>query len=305
MSSGLRLLKRIPIPPGRSGDFDHGDVDPVTGRVFVAHTSEGTVDVIDGDTLEVMKVIEGCAEGSGVLCAPSRRLVLAAARGAGQVLHINADSLEIVGKTAVGPKPNGLALDRGRGRVLVADVDASDQRARLVDLSTTQVAVDVELPGRPRWCVYDEASDAFMVNIREPATVVSIAGSTGEIDSSWPISSAGPHGSDLDREGGRLFVACDGGQLIAVDSRSGRELGGVPISGVPDATWFNPTNQRVYVAVANPGVIDVIDAGALRLIESIPTERGAKTTAIDIDRERLYVFLPESCSAEVFEAITS
>ena len=302
MSNSLRLLKRIPIPPERSGDFDHGDVDPMTGRIFVAHTSEGTVDVIDGDKLEVIKVIDGCPEGSGVLCAPSRRLVLAAARGAGQVLRINADTLEIVGTTAVGPKPNGLALDPGRGRCLVADVDASDQLARLVDLSTGEVVAEARLPGRPRWCVFDEVRDAYLVNIREPAAVVSVSGSRGEVQSSWAISSAGPHGSDLDREGNRIFVACDGGELIAVDVLSGRELGAVSISGVPDATWFNPTNRRVYVAVANPGVIDVIDAGALRVLESIPTERGAKTTAIDKRRQRLYVFLPESCSAAVLEA---
>lgn len=302
MSGSLRTLKRIPIPPQRAGDFDHGDVDPVTGRVFVAHTSEGTVDVIDGDTLEVIKVIEGCPEGSGVLCAPSRRLVLAAARGAGEVLHIDADTLEVVGTTPVGPKPNGLALDPGRSRVLVADVDASDQRARLVDLKTKAVVAETELPGRPRWCVFDEAKGAFLVNIREPAAVVSVAGSTGEVESTWAISSAGPHGSDLDKEGRRVFVACDGGELIAVDLRSGRELSSVRISGVPDATWFNPTNQRVYVAVADPGVIDVIDAGALRVLESIPTERGAKTTAIDTRRQRLYVFLPDSCSAAVFDA---
>ena len=302
MSSALRLLKRIPIPPERSGDFDHGDVDPTTGRVFVAHTSEGTVDVIDGNTLEVIKVIEGCPEGSGVLCAPSRRAVIAAARGAGQVLHINADTLDVVGTTAVGPKPNGLALDPTRSRVLVADVDGSDQRARLVDLNMKQVIAEAELPGRPRWCVFDQASDAFLVNVREPATVVSVAGSSGVVESSWAISSAGPHGSDLDREGKRVFVACDGGELIAVDLRSGRELGTVRISGVPDATWFNPTNKRIYVAVANPGVIDVIDAGALKVVESFPTERGAKTTAIDIRRQRLYVFLPQSCSAAVLEA---
>lgn len=297
----MRLITRVKLPPGKLGDFDHGDVDPMTGRVFVAHTSEGTVDVIDGDSLEVIEVIKGCPEGSGVLCAPSHRRVLAAARGAGKVLHINAGTHAVEGETAVGPKPNGLAYDAARGRALVADVDASDQKARLVDLHTRGALAETELPGRPRWCVFDEKLDAYLVNIREPASVVSLAGSTGRIESTWPISSAGPHGMDLDRDGRRAFVACDGGRLVAVDLESGREAGVIPISGVPDATWFNPTKQRIYVAVANPGVIDVIDAIGLRAIVSISTEPGAKTTALDVKRQRLYVFLPESCAAAVFE----
>ncbi len=301
MSGSLRLVKRINVSPGRPGDFDHGDVVPMTGRVFVAHTSEGTVDVIDGDSLEVVTVIEGCPEGSGVLSATSDRVVLAAARGAGKILHINADRLEIEGETAVGPKPNGLAWDPGRGSVLVAGVDPTDQRARLVDLRSKKVVAQTTLPGRPRWCVFDEKRDVYLVNIREPASVVSLAGSSGRIEATWPVSSAGPHGMDVDREGNRAFVACDGGQLIALDMESGRKVGAVPISGVPDATWFDPSSHRVYVAVANPGVIDVIDSESLRVIESVATELGAKTTALDVKRHRLYVFLPESCAVAVLD----
>ena len=77
------------MPPGQRGAFDHGDVDSKSGRVFVAHTDFGTVDVIDGESLEIIAVIDGCPEGSGVLCTDQRRLVFAASRGSGKILLID------------------------------------------------------------------------------------------------------------------------------------------------------------------------------------------------------------------------
>jgi hypothetical protein len=35
------------------------------------------------------------------------------------------------------------------------------------------------------------------------------------------------------------------------------------------------------------------------LLESVPTEQGAKTSAFDVARQRLYVFLPVSSAAVV------
>ncbi len=301
MTGSLQFRSRVSLPPGRSGDFDHGDVDPPTGRVFVAHTAMGTVDVIDPDRLEASGVIEGCPEGSGVACAGHPRIAFIAARGAGKVLFVDPDHLSVTNEVAVGPKPNGLAWDAGRGQLLVADVDASDQSARLVDASTAEITARTPLPGRPRWCVDDESADRFLINIRDPASLVGLSPASAEIVDSWPISSAGPHGLDLDRVRGRAFVACDGGSVVVVDLASETELASITISGEPDAIWFNPLKQRLYVGIGSPGLLDIIDTERAALVESVPTELGAKTSAFDAARQRLYVFLPGSCAAAVYE----
>ena len=297
----LRLRTQVALPPGRSGAFDHGDVDSRSGRVFAAHTEFGTVDVIDADSLEAAGVIQGCPEGSGVVCASDQRLVFEASRASAMVLLFDADRSEVVDQLPVGPKPNGLAWDGGRGQLLVADVDPSDQAARLIRIASKEVVAVTRLPGRPRWCVFDEAADRFLVNIREPASLLSIAAASGEISASWPISSLGPHGLDLDRARGRAFVACDGGQVLIVDLGSGKELASVGISGEPDAIWFNERRQRLYVGIGKPGLLDVVDTEHAALLESIPTELGAKTSAFDLTRQRLYVFLPDSCAVAVLE----
>ena len=83
----LALVGRVRLPEHAAGEFDHGDVHMPTGRVFVAHTANGTVEIIDGERLAFERTLHGCPEGSGVLCTGAETsLVFAAALGAGTVL---------------------------------------------------------------------------------------------------------------------------------------------------------------------------------------------------------------------------
>jgi DNA-binding beta-propeller fold protein YncE len=131
----LTYAGSVEVPWSVGGStFDHGDVDLATGHIFVAHTSAGSVEVIDGDRRVHVRTIPGCPEASGVLCAQEDGLVFAAARAGGSVLVIDVASLETRREMATGPRPNGLAWDDRRRRLLVADVE--DCRARLLDPST-------------------------------------------------------------------------------------------------------------------------------------------------------------------------
>ena len=297
----LKLRRSIGLPPHPSGGFDHGDVHLATGRVFVAHTAMGTIDIIDGDRGVHAGTIPGCPEASGVLCAQKEGLVFAAARGAGKILVIEAASGDVLGEVGVGPKPNGLAWDPRRKRLLVADVH--DFHARLVDPGAGSVVSETELPGRPRWCVNDPGGDRFLVNIREPACVAVLAAETAAVQVRWPVSAAGPHGLDLDADRRRALVACDEGQVVALDLETGRELARVAIAGEPDAIWYNPDRSRLYVAIGQPGVVDIIDTHEMAVAQECPTEAGAHTTAFDRARQLLYVFQPRSCRAAVYEEI--
>lgn len=298
MASKLILRQYIPLPPNPAGDFDHGDVYLPTGRVFVANTAAGTVEVIDGEHLSHLTTIPGCPEASGVLAAQDDALIFAAARGAGKLLVIDPITNAILRTVAVGSRPNGLAWDSLRRHLLVADVQ--DNRARLVYPQVGQVVATVDLPGRPRWAIYHQAGNRFLVNIREPACVVILAAESLTLVGQFPILDSGPHGLDLDREGLRAFVACDGGIVVSLDTSKGLELSRVAIAGAPDAIWHNHRMGRLYVAIEDPGVIDVVNTETMTVEEQITSEAGAHTTAFDVRRQRLYVFLP-SCRVAVYE----
>jgi DNA-binding beta-propeller fold protein YncE len=290
----------IPLPPQRPSEFDHGDVYRPTGRVFVAHTRAGTVEVLDGPERRHVATIAGCPEASGVLVAEADALVFAAARGAGQVLAIDALTLAVRRTIPVDPRPNGLAWVPIRRHLLVADVQANT--ARLVTPEGETRAVTT-LPGRPRWCAYDAARDRLLINIREPACVAVLDAATGNLIQTWPMPSAGPHGLDLDAAEGRAYVACDGGMVVAVELATGRELAHVAIAGVPDAIWYNARRERLYVAIGDLGVVAVVNTRTMTVDEEVKTEVGAHTTAFDDARQRLYVFLPTSCRAAVYDEI--
>jgi DNA-binding beta-propeller fold protein YncE len=289
----------VGLPPHRDGGFDHGDVHLASGRIFVAHTAQGTVEVIDGDALVHTATIPGCPGASGVLCAQDEGLVFAAARAGDRVLVVDAASLAVVTGMATGPRPNGLAWNGRAETLLVADV--GDFRARLHRAAGAELVGEVELPGRPRWCVYDAEADRFLVNVREPACVAVVAGQPPRLVDRWPVSSAGPHGLDIDADGRRAFVACDGGAVSVLDLSTGREVASVNIAGQPDAIWFNPQRRLLYVAIGEPGLVDVIDTAAMRRCEQVATERGAHTTAFDRVRQRLAVFLPGSSRAAIYQ----
>ncbi len=304
----LELRGYVDLPPPRNdgtSEFDHGDVHRATGRVFVAHTAANTVEIVDGLTHKHLKTIPGCPEGSGVLCAQEEGIVFAAARGAGKALVIEAATGRTLSEITVGPRPNGLAWDIQRKRLLVADVQ--ENQALLLSPvgsswdSSWQTDLTVPLPGRPRWCVYDAPRSRFLVNIREPACVAVLSAVSGEQVALWPVSAAGPHGLDLDTDGERAFVACDAGVVAALELEDGHEVGQAPIAGPPDAIWYNARRQRLYVAIEDPGVVDVINTQTMTLEEEISTERGAHTTAFDPARQRLYVFLPATCRVAVYD----
>jgi DNA-binding beta-propeller fold protein YncE len=116
---------------------------------------------------------------------------------------------------------------------------------------------------------------------------------------------AGPHGLDLDRSGQRAFVACDEGYVCVLDLTTDREIGRVQIAGEPDAVWHSSASNSLYVAIGNPGVVDVLDTRLLAVVQQVKTGEGAHTTAFDSKRRRLHVFLPGTAQAAVFDEAPS
>ena len=82
----LRRVAGIRLPPHSEGGYGHADVHLPTGKVYIAHTANGCVEVVDGGRMAHAVTIPGCPEASGVLCAQSEGVVFAASRGEGKAL---------------------------------------------------------------------------------------------------------------------------------------------------------------------------------------------------------------------------
>src|SRR5437868_15253732 len=82
MAMALRLLGHIDLPPNRSaGGFDHADVHQATDRLYVAHTCNDAVDVIDIGRDRYIESIPGFTAVAGALRSEARGLVFTSKRG--------------------------------------------------------------------------------------------------------------------------------------------------------------------------------------------------------------------------------
>jgi DNA-binding beta-propeller fold protein YncE len=302
----LRLLGHIELPANRAkGGFDHADIHLPTDRLYVAHTSNDAIDVIDSARDLYIESMPGLVAVAGALVSEARGLVFTSNRGENTVSvfspHAERDAFKIV----VGMKPNGLAFDSARGILIVANVgDPSipdSYSVSVVDLARRERIAEVKVPGRTRWTIYDAAGEMFFVNIASPARIIAIdARNPTKILKEYEVPAAGPHGLELDPATGRLLCACDAGLLLAIEATSGDVLADVPLSGAPDVIFLHPQSGHLYVAIGDPGVIDVIDIGTMRREEVVTTEGGAHTLALNRKRNKVYAFLPQSHRAAVF-----
>lgn len=297
----LQLLKEINLPTHTSGDFDHADIHLQSNKMFVAHTANGTVEIIDCLKNEYVSTIQGCLGASGVLCAQNKNLIFAASRGSGKILIIDAIKNKISKEIQVGPNPNGLAWDPKHELLLVADT--KENSARIIDLRSYKIINTISLAGRPRWCIYDSTSDLFLINIREPSGVSVINAKTGKEEKFISINEKGPHGLDIDFTTNTMYLACDDKSLVVFDISSGKEKAKIQLSGYPDVIWLNKSKKILYCAVDEPGAVDVIDTQNYKILETINTEDGAHTLTFNSQTQHLYVFFPKTCCATVYKEV--
>ena len=295
----------IDLPPhARAGGFDHASVHRRTGRVYVAHTANDAVDVIDGPAGRFVESIAGLPGVAGALVSDERDLVFTSNRAENTVGVFDVAMPQKVVKIGVGIRPNGLAYDSARHRLLTAHVGtpeiASSFTVSIVDPAARAVIADIPVPGRTRWTVYDEGADVFHVNILAPAVIAVIDARAPAVKRLVAVPSAGPHGLDLDVTRRRVFCACDGGRLVEIDADVGTIVRAADLLGVPDVIFFNRMLDRLYVAVGDPGVVEVFDTRSLTRVQTVVTEKDAHTLAFDADRNTVYAFLPATHRAAVY-----
>lgn len=302
----LKLSGYIDLPEHiKPGGFDHAAVHRSRGRLYVAHTANDALDVIERVTDRYLHSIPNLIGVAGALVSEDRDLVFTSNRGENSISIFSPDEETKSSKVAVGVRPNGLSYDSTRNLLLAANVGdpkvPNSFTVSIVDVDKAALMANVPVPGRTRWTIFDAEREVFYVNIADPAQIIVIdAGHPLKIARSIEIPAAGPHGLDLDQDTGHLFCACDSKQLITIDLNSDRVIAHSDLSGPPDVIFFNRSLKHLYVASGEPGVIDVFDTSSMKLIETVMTESGAHTIAFDADQNKVYTFLPQTHRAAVY-----
>ena len=289
----------------KPGGFDHAAVHGPRGRLYVAHTANDAVDMIDCATSTYLGSIPRLEGVAGALVSEEHDLVFTSNRAENTVGIFSPSQEEALIKVKVGLRPNGLAYDASRCLLLAANVGDPARpgffTVSAVDVPTRAMMADVPVAGRTRWVVFDAEAGCFYVNIADPPQIAVIeAEKPSVVARMLSVPATGPHGLDLDATSHRLFCACDGKTLVVLDSRSGNVLTQTELAGVPDVIFFNRGRGHLYVAIGDPGLIEVFETDQMRRLETVRTEAGAHTLGFDPSRNTIYAFLPRTHRALIY-----
>jgi hypothetical protein len=285
----LKSVGVIEIPGATGSAFDHGVFDAKSRRVFIAHTARSTIEVIDHDAGRHIATLPGFPGAAGAVADDGE--ILVTNRGSASLAWLDASTLQTKAVFETGARPNGAAIVKRLSLGIVACIgderDPPTLQAFHLDDGSRKT---LYLPGRPRWCVTDAATERLFLCIREPSMILVARLPDLSPIAQWRLPSGGAHGLDIDHASGRLYAACDDGALVEVDSRSGEVTNVWPIAGPPDVTFFNPATGLVHIAIGEPGLVETIDPRTGRGMQTM-TSADAHTTVL-VPPDRLYVISP-------------
>ena len=140
----LRLQGVIELPAHAGpGGFDHAAVHGRRGLLYVAHTANGALDVIDCARKTFIRSIGGLPAVAGALVCEEQDLVFTSNRGEDTVAVFSPDREGALVKVTVGVKPNGLAYAPAHRVRPATGVSAISDRVSTFTIET------VEEPDRP------------------------------------------------------------------------------------------------------------------------------------------------------------
>ncbi len=302
----LEHIGDIELPAhGKPGGFDHAAVHGRRRRLYVAHTANDALDIIDCTANTYLRSVPRLDGIAGALVSEEHDLVFTSNRGENTVGIFPADREEALVKVKVGLRPNGLAFDAGCRLLLAANVGDPSRpgsfTVSVVDVTAQAMIADVPVAGRTRWTVFDAETGRFFINIADPPQIAVIeAANPASVARAFAIPAAGPHGLDLDAVTRRLFCACDDKTLVVLDSQSGKVLAEAKLAGAPDVVFFNRERRHLYIAIGDPGLIEVFETDQLRRVEAVRTEPGAHTLGFDQVENTVYALLPNTHRAAVY-----
>jgi DNA-binding beta-propeller fold protein YncE len=282
---GYHVVKTYKL--GGEGGWDYLLADPDMHRLYI---SRGThVMVIDADTGKSVGDIADTPGVHGVALAPKLGRGFTSNGREGTVSIFDIKTLATSNKVKVGGEnPDAIIYDPATKRVFTFNGRSHDSTA--IDAATGKVVGIIKLDGKPEFAASDGKGEVF-VNIEDKSELTAIDANKLEVKNTWPLAPCTePSGLSIDREHRRLFAGCDNKMMAVVDADSGRVLATPTIGEGVDATRYDPGTGLAF-ASCGEGVLTVIKEESpdkFAVVESVPTQKGARTMALNTKTHTVY-----------------
>ncbi|HXI73388.1 MAG TPA: YncE family protein [Verrucomicrobiae bacterium] len=279
------LLKEIPV--GGDGGWDYLTVDSAGQRLYVSHATK--VVVIDLAKDAVVGEITNTPGVHGIAVAPelNRGLVTCGRENKGALVDLK--TLTILSKVETGANPDGMLYEPGQKEFYT--FNGRGESATVIDAKSGKVVATIALGGKPEFAAADSKAGRVFNNLEDKSELVAIDTKTHTVTNRWPIAPGEEaSGMAFDEKNHHLFLGCGNKLMAMVDSQSGKVIATVPIGDGVDANAFDPGTQLAFASCGD-GTVTIAreDGDKLTVVQTLKTERGARTMTIDPATHKIYL----------------
>ena len=281
-----RFSKEIPV--GGEGGWDYLSIDPAGRRLYVSHATK--VVVIDIDTDKIVGEIADTPGVHGLAPAPELQRGFTSNGRENKSSVVNLKTLQTITKVDTDQGPDGMLYDPGKQEAYM--FNGRGRSATVIDAKSPKVIATIPLGGRPESAAVDPEAGRVYDNLEDQNQVVAIDTSTHSVVNRWSISPGEePAGIAIDVAHHRLFVGCHNKLMLMLDNTTGKVVTSVPIGEGVDFSAFDPETQLAFSSCGDGSVTIAHEDSPdkLTVVQTLSTERGARTMALDPKTHRIYL----------------
>ncbi len=278
---------------GPAGGLDHLALDSRRGRLLVANTVNGSLDVVDLKAGKLLAQVPGQGRIRGVAYAPDHDRVFVG-NGTGGVLNaFDGEDYRLIKNLPLGGDADNVRYNPATRRIYVAH---ADEELAVIEADGYAARSPIPLPKDVGGFQLESGRPRMYLNSKSAGQVIVIDLEKDRVVDRFPVAPAGANAAvAIDEPNRRLFVGCRRDpSLVVMDSDSGKVLARVPIPGDVDDLYFDAKRRRIYASCGEGAiaVIGQLDADRYESIATVRTVAGARTSLHDPNSGRLFLAVP-------------
>jgi DNA-binding beta-propeller fold protein YncE len=299
----LRLAQTIEMPGTIKGNFDHFGVDLKRNRLFATPEDFKAVLIFDLGTGKLIQQIDGIVRPHAVLYRPDIDRLYVTDGGDGSVKVYDGESYKQIARIPLLKDADSIGYDISRKYLYVdnggGDIGQTYSMLSAIDTTTNSKLGEMKIEGDTLEAMaLDNYRPHIYLNDKATNQVIVIDRFRNKILAKWPLTMGKQNVAlALDEQRQRLFVGCRSGQIVVLDSNTGKELQTLPIAQGVDDLIYDARTQRLY-ASAN-GEVDVFEQTDLNHYVSrgsVASGPNGRTARLVPELNRLFVAVPQSGS---------
>jgi WD40 repeat protein len=239
----LKQIKEVTVS-NIEGTVQHMAADVKRNRIFLAATSNNTIEIFDAQTLQHLNTIEGLSQPQDVIFLPESDELLVSNAADGTLRSYDAKTFKLIDSKPMGGDanricvtPNGKFVIVGWGVGGLAIVDRQSGKR-----------IDVELQSHPEAFQLDSAGNRLFVNLPGVGEVAVVDRRSQTVTESWPIRQHDNVAMALDEADRRLFVVCHRpSKLLVLNIDDGSIVSSMSTTSDADDVFYDQQRKFIYV----------------------------------------------------------